>query len=821
MSEKERDELQKLADRSLRRCALYFGILSFLIAGTIGLGNESWQLPILVGLAALIGYIYTDVLKWFRLHRFLVYVLMVVGAGLAAYQFLRDAGGDRLLSVGNLLVYVQLPLIFQKKDKRVFEQWGVFLLLELVVAALVNDNVLYGIMLLPVLAIGGLAMLSLTQFATQEKHNQTHSATLSLWTRFLHWIGRESTKGARPSGIRLTASPVEKTLLQRRVERAMRLRWSAWPITLGVLLFTLAYFYSLPRLHVGAYESNSWFSASVGFSEQVSLRYQGDVRLNDTPVLRMQMTYEGSGLKYLPSQPPYIRLSVLHSYKEGPNHGYWQKGDAAVIVEDRFIRKAPQPLDIDRELRSQSDPVVVSVIEKLPLGEMVAAIPPFSLEPTQPGDFYANRRDWRLMDMNDFAKMRSSKRRYSFRTYGYSRSDERRVLPDIADSLDEPGWNELEGGAYRLYRRASLTEFPTSLNGILPLRDEILKDSGLEVTQKVARAIFLERYFAGGREYRYTLRLTPLTDPTLDPIVDFLLNKKEGHCEYFASSFAILLRSMNIPTRLVSGFRPSDYNELGGYIEVQQKHAHVWVEAYFTVDELKAHNIWEEVPSYITHGAWMRFDPTPAGEGSNAGIAFKAASGQTMGFMQDLWSEMILNMDKSRQGRMFTLFGEVSESSYDDFFGGIQRFIAQLQSSRIIGGLASPEKWFSWRAAMLIILTGALVLGGHRMASWFFPNWAPQMGFRWRRGEGLTEVEFYNRVVKALRRLGYERAKDQTPREFLIESLRGLDPGNGAGDGAMLADSFYRLRYGASKELEQEVLQQIDAVVQHLGASKV
>ena len=69
-------------------------------------------------------------------------------------------------------------------------------------------------------------------------------------------------------------------------------------------------------------------------------------------------------------------------------------------------------------------------------------------------------------------------------------------------------------------------------------------------------------------------------DPKLDPVEDFLVNRKKGHCEYFASALALLLRSIDIPSRIVNGFKGGDWNELTETMNVRQKHAHSWVEAY-------------------------------------------------------------------------------------------------------------------------------------------------------------------------------------------------------------------------------------------------
>ena len=66
-------------------------------------------------------------------------------------------------------------------------------------------------------------------------------------------------------------------------------------------------------------------------------------------------------------------------------------------------------------------------------------------------------------------------------------------------------------------------------------------------------------YLRQSGDFSYTLKLE-VTDPTLDPVEDFLVNRKSGHCEYFASALALLLRSVGIPARVVNGFKGGDWN---------------------------------------------------------------------------------------------------------------------------------------------------------------------------------------------------------------------------------------------------------------------
>jgi transglutaminase-like putative cysteine protease len=95
-------------------------------------------------------------------------------------------------------------------------------------------------------------------------------------------------------------------------------------------------------------------------------------------------------------------------------------------------------------------------------------------------------------------------------------------------------------------------------------------------------------------EYRYALEFE--RSDRADPIVDFLERGRTGHCEYFASAMVLLARSRGIPARLVSGYRVTEYSELGDYYIVRDRNAHAWVEAW------------------LPNQGWTTFDPTPSAD---------------------------------------------------------------------------------------------------------------------------------------------------------------------------------------------------------------
>lgn len=83
-------------------------------------------------------------------------------------------------------------------------------------------------------------------------------------------------------------------------------------------------------------------------------------------------------------------------------------------------------------------------------------------------------------------------------------------------------------------------------------------------------------------------------DKASEPVLAFLLERRRGHCEYFASAMALLARAIDIPARVAGGYRVAEINELGDYYIVRERDAHTWVEAW------------------VPDEGWSTFDPTPS-----------------------------------------------------------------------------------------------------------------------------------------------------------------------------------------------------------------
>ena len=123
-----------------------------------------------------------------------------------------------------------------------------------------------------------------------------------------------------------------------------------------------------------------------------------------------------------------------------------------------------------------------------------------------------------------------------------------------------------------------------------------------------------------------------------------------GHCEYFASALELMLRSQNIPTRLVVGFRGGDFSQVGNYFQVRQRNAHAWVEAYLRPEDIANHHF--DSNEIVWGGGWMRLDPTTADVDAvtaTLGMTELPRINHVRDYFQMLWDDYVLGLDPNRQ----------------------------------------------------------------------------------------------------------------------------------------------------------------------------
>ena len=135
-------------------------------------------------------------------------------------------------------------------------------------------------------------------------------------------------------------------------------------------------------------------------------------------------------------------------------------------------------------------------------------------------------------------------------------------------------------------------------------------------------------------QYAYTTDLLGRTGA--NPLEDFLFEYRSGHCEFFASSMVLMLRSQGIPARYVTGFLGAEYNPLQDYFILRQGSAHAWVEA-FTPDR-----------------GWQIYDPTPPeGRPVLAARGLRLFLTQVVDFITFRWDRYVLTYGADDQKSFF------------------------------------------------------------------------------------------------------------------------------------------------------------------------
>ena len=255
------------------------------------------------------------------------------------------------------------------------------------------------------------------------------------------------------------------------------------------------------------------------------------------------------------------------------------------------------------------------------------------------------------------------------------------------------------------------------------------------------RAVAIERYLRAN--FAYTLQLPRTTPP--DPLADFLFERRRGHCEYFASAMAIMLRDLDIPSRLVNGFRTGEFNDLTSQYVIRASNAHSWVEVYF--------------PGY----GWMSFDPTPGGPATNPTGWGRIAL--YVDAMRSFWRDWVVNYDAGHQQAL----GEQAARNTREHFFALKRWYRRhyaglLQGARNVQAAVSRSPR---RSTILAILTLGLILlaiNTRRLWSWLAKR---RLAAHPEHSPTLAATVWYERMTRTLARRGWRKSPRQTPEEFL------------------------------------------------------
>jgi hypothetical protein len=726
-------------------------VATMALSGDSPEGRVAKVLSLVVAAAGIAAFLTVDRRGQWALSRRAANLLAIATLGLLYFEYNLDTT-QRIAALAHWLVYLQLIKFFLPKTAE--DDWYLFLLglMQVLIGSVINQSDEVG------------AWLFLW-------------AMLAVWVLSLFFLQREARRFARmqrqPSDpeIQPVAADPYRGLFDRSFAVAT-LRVMVTTLALGVLIFL-----ALPR-QAGVMRNQPGAPMAkhlTGFDEEVQLGQLGEILENDSIVMTVEVTdLEGNDYQIV---EPLWRGITMFRYEGG-----------------RWFRPAKPTQSVvssgdDRRLQSGK-----------PIRQKI------KLEPIDSPTLFAIRPVVSFHSAQPFSPSLSTNDGTLFRPDSLGGEYDYEVVSDLDPNATQP------------------QESPPSHFGALsePLKAELLAIAEPIVAHIQAegregiaeRAQALTSYLRDSGQFSYTLQMQ-VVDSSVDPVIDFLVNRKAGHCEYFASALALLLRSIGIQARIVNGFKGGDWSELTGTINVRQKHAHSWVEAYTGFG-----------PGGPGRGPiWLTLDPTPANERQRSIARVGGLAGRFRPFtdlVRHVWVFYVVGYNGERQNRLiYTPMRIIIREARDRYVAigkWLRRGFARLFHFR------SASALFSVRGFVVSFMFGTLLATLVYLAIHMIKRFS-----RWLHGPPLDTASrtagilFYRRLAQMLAEYDLQRTTAETQSEFALRAHKFL-----AGQGPLadpvadvprqVVEAFYRVRFG-HLELAPATLQELDARLDALEAS--
>ena len=507
-------------------------------------------------------------------------------------------------------------------------------------------------------------------------------------------------------------------------------------LAVPLFILTATMFFAFPRVGFGVLSNFGARTQSVaGFGDDVELGGFGTIRDDPTVVMRIRPQN--------PPDPPQRSISIRlrGTSFDRYNEGRWSRTQVAGVelrrLQDLYILfRPPEPEDEEYEIIL--DPMDEAVLF-LPEGAAALQVPP---------RVRAGRNRYRRIMHAPGLDIRYGGRVDAPLTYKAFAMPKRRGFP-------EPIPRNL---------RARYVEVPVGYERVAALARQVVKGA----TNPNVQAQLIEQHLRAGGEFRYTLD-QPDTEGR-DPLHVFLFEAKAGHCEYFSTAMAMMMRSLGLPARNVTGFLGADYNPYGNYYAVRNGNAHSWVEV-------------------LIDGRWVTYDPTPA-----SGQVFAPPSGlsvklrQMMDAMRVRWANYVVEYNIRDQVRALQGFAAWYRSLRGDRRGAQPSEGGDSDANEQLGPIPFRPDWRWFVAIMSVFGVGVL-----------FVRWSGKRRRQSRAGRQLDPdrdraVRLYLSLENSLRSAGHARPPDVTPIEHAEELGRSGFPA--AHDVREVTDAYLAARFG-------------------------
>jgi transglutaminase-like putative cysteine protease len=294
---------------------------------------------------------------------------------------------------------------------------------------------------------------------------------------------------------------------------------------------------------------------------------------------------------------------------------------------------------------------------------------------------------------------------------------------------------------------ASILAYPDSIRSHylqVPVGSQQVEDLAYRVSQQATtpfgKTLAIQQHLL--ENYRYSLEGDTAT--LSHPLEEFLFTRKTGYCEHYATAMVVMLRTVGIPARLVTGFLATEWNAYGGYFTVRQRDAHAWVEVYFP------------------HSGWITMDPTPTVSAAVATSRWEPLS-QLGESIRLQWDRLFVRYSAKDQLAVVHGVREGGDALRERVSRGVSSMSAPI--SQALSRLTHVARTF--QPGMLGLVTGMIVVGlallllmlRDRIGLWATTHLRtahPQ----------LVIVQLYTRMLRTVERQGVSKPPAATASEF-------------------------------------------------------
>ncbi len=379
------------------------------------------------------------------------------------------------------------------------------------------------------------------------------------------WSENDQAAQAVPTGVVQIGSPLTWDLLKQ--PSLLRHGFGLWTLAvfIGCFMVLIGLFMFTPRMEAGFLHREGETPAQTGVSGSVDLDRSGPIFPDTSLIFQARFPEEPDG-RY--DGPLYWRVITYHSFSG--------RGWERLPVMSDFMDRAQQP-DFypyaDGELsrsRLGRGPLTKQEVflNEIPVSGLPALSIPQRIRCAIPVTWHTDR-DFTVLLLQPRANL-------SYEAWS---------------EVDEPGPEALRPATMAYSRVMNRQTYRILTRHLLsPEVEDLARRLTADAANPYDKAKAVENWLRSG-EFLYTL-VIPETHSG-NPVDDFILRTRTGHCELFASAMALMLRSLGIPTRVVGGYYGGLWMEGDQAYVVRNDMAHLWVEAYL-----------------VDHG-WVRFDPSP------------------------------------------------------------------------------------------------------------------------------------------------------------------------------------------------------------------